>query len=101
MPYDITYMWDLECDTNPSAPRNRYTGTENRVVVEGKDWEFGISRCKLLCIGWINNKVLLYSAGNYIQHPVISHNRKEYFEKKVCVYLYVCMHAKLLQFYLK
>ena len=32
----------------------------------GKDWEFGISRCKLACIGWINNKVLLYSTGNYI-----------------------------------
>ena len=26
-----------------------------------KDWEFGISRCKLLYIEWINNKVLLYS----------------------------------------
>ena len=44
---------------------------ENRLVVakeeeEGKDWEFGISRCKLLYIGWINNKVLLYSTGNYI-----------------------------------
>ena len=25
--------------------------------VGGKDWEFGIS--KLLCIGWINSKVLL------------------------------------------
>ena len=25
----------------------------------GKDWEFGISRCKLLCTEWINNKVLL------------------------------------------
>ena len=24
-----------------------------------KDWEFGMSRCKLLYIGWINNKVLL------------------------------------------
>ena len=44
---------------------------------EGKDWEFGVSRCKLLYIGWINNKVLLYSTGNYIQYPVISHNGKE------------------------
>ena len=26
----------------------------------------------------INNKVLLYSTGNYSQHPVISHNRNEY-----------------------
>ena len=41
------------------------------------DWEFGISRCKLLYIEWINNKVLLYSTGNYIQYPVINHNGKE------------------------
>ena len=34
-------------------------------------------RCKLIYIGWIN-KVLLYSTGNYIQYPVISHNGKEY-----------------------
>ena len=25
----------------------------------GMEWEFGISRYKLLYIGWINNKVLL------------------------------------------
>ena len=31
----------------------------------GKDWEFAISRCKLVCIGWINSKVLQYSTGNY------------------------------------
>ena len=42
------------------------------------DWEFGMSRCKLLYIEWINNKVLLYSTGNYIQYPVINHNGKEY-----------------------
>ena len=24
----------------------------------GKNWEFGVSRCKLLYIGWINNKDL-------------------------------------------
>ena len=47
--------------------------TENRLVVakgeedgRGMEWEFGISRCKLVYIGWINNKVLLYSTGNYI-----------------------------------
>ena len=45
----------------------------------------GISRYKLLHIGWINNKVLLYSTGNYIQYPIINHNGKEY-EKK---YIYV------------
>ena len=43
----------------------------------GMDWEFGISRCKLLHIEWINNKFLLYNTGNYIQYPVINHNGKE------------------------
>ena len=46
-------------------------------VGRGMDWEFGVSRCKLLYTEWINNKVLLYSTGNYIQYPVINHNRKE------------------------
>ena len=51
----------------------------------GLDWEFGVSRCELSYIEWINNKVLLYSTGNYIQYPVINHNGKEY-EKE---YIYV------------
>ena len=42
----------------------------------GRDWEFGVSRCKLVYIGWINNKVLLYSTGNYIQYPMINHMEK-------------------------
>ena len=52
----------------------------------GLDPAFGVSRCKLLYIGWINNKVLLYSTGNYIPHPVINHNRQEYEEY---IYLYL------------
>ena len=55
---------------------------------EGMDWEFGISRCKLLYIEWINNKVLLYSAGNNIQYPVINHNGKEYKKEGVFIYTY-------------
>ena len=47
------------------------------------DWESGVSRCRLLYIGWIN-KVLLYSTGNYIQCPVIKHNGKN-MKKNVCV----------------
>ena len=43
-----------------------------------KDWEFGISRCELLYIEGINNKILLYSTGNYIQYTVINHSGKEY-----------------------
>ena len=37
----------------------------------GVDREFGISGGKLVYIGWINNKVLLYSTGHCIPHPVI------------------------------
>lgn len=46
--------------------------------------EFGIRRCKLLYIEWINNKVLLYNTGNYIHCPVIKHNGKED-KKNVCI----------------
>ena len=52
----------------------------------GKDWKFGISRCKLLYIEWINRKVLKYSVGSYIQYPVINHNGQEY--EKECIYTY-------------
>ena len=44
----------------------------------GMDWEFGVTRGKLLRLSWINNKVLQYSMRNYIQYPVIKHNGKEY-----------------------
>ena len=50
---------------------NRFTDIENIFVVgkgvggrKRKDWEFRISRCKPLYIGWINNKVPLYSTEN-------------------------------------
>ena len=34
----------------------------------GKDWELGVSRSKLVYIGWINNKALLYSTGYSISY---------------------------------
>ena len=42
----------------------------------GMDWGFRVSRCKLLHIEWINNKILLYSKGKFIQYPKINHNEK-------------------------
>ena len=46
--------------------RNRLTDAENRLAVAkregrggGMDWEFGVSRCKLLHLEWISNEVLL------------------------------------------
>ena len=42
----------------------------------GREWVFQMSRCRLLYMGWTENRVLLYSAGNYVQCPVISRNGK-------------------------
>ena len=30
----------------------------------GMDWEFGVSRCKLLHLEWISDEILLYSTGS-------------------------------------
>ena len=68
--------------------REQTCGYQEGGVWGRKYWELGISRCKLLYIGWINNKVLLYSTGDYIQYPVINHNGKEY---KKNIYMYVCV----------
>ena len=42
------------------------------------DWEFGVGRCKLSYMEWINNKILLYTTGNSMQYSVINHIGKEY-----------------------
>ena len=44
----------------------------------GMEWDFGVRRCKPEYIGWMSNKVLPYSTGNYIQYPKINHSGKEY-----------------------
>ena len=57
---------------NPSTKQTHRRG-EQTMVAKGEeggrrmDWEFGVSRCKLLHLEWINNEVLLYSTQNYIQ----------------------------------
>ena len=60
-------MWNLIYDTNELIYETETEShTENRLEVikgegggGGMDWEFGISRCKLLHREWIHNKVLL------------------------------------------
>ena len=87
--YESTSMWNLKYSTNEPIYRNRLTDTERLVVAKGEgcgggmDWEVGISRCKLLHLGWISHKVLLYSMGNYIQYPMMNYNGKEY--EKECI----------------
>ena len=56
------------------------TDIQNRFVVpgggggSGMDWEFGVSRCKLLHLEWINNEVVWNSTGKYIQSLGIEHD---------------------------
>ena len=50
------------------------------------------SRCKLLYIELINNKVLPYSTGIYIQYPVINHNGKKYNEE--CILHLLILHPQ-------
>ena len=80
---------------NPTTKRNRLTDIKNRLMVakgewsgKGMEWEVEVSRCKLLYIEWINNKLLLYSREKYIKCPAINHNGKEYF-KRIYRYRYI------------
>ena len=64
---------------------------ENRLVVAKEErvggwmeWEVEVSRCKLLCNEWKNNKVLPYRTENYIRYLMINHNGKESKNKNMC-----------------
>ena len=59
------------------------------------DWEFGVSRRKPVYIGWINNKVLLYRTGSYIQYSVINHNGKEQKLDSLPLFLFILMFSFL------
>ena len=68
----------------------------------GMDWDFGVSRRKLLYRQWINSKIIVYSIGSYIQYPVINQNGKGYEEEcTVSIYLSepLCCQQKLARLY--
>ena len=82
-------MWNLDTKERAYKTETAYR-VENRVVVPkgglregGMDWEFGVSQCKLFHVGWINDKILLCSIRNHVQHSVINHCRKEYEEESI------------------
>ena len=61
------------------------------------DWEFGVSRCRLLHLGWISNEILLHGTGKYIQALVMEHDGK-YYEKKnvyICTTGLLCHTAEI------
>ena len=72
IPYEITYMGHLKygtgepiykTETNSQTERPDLCLLKRGAVTGGRDWEFGVSSYKLLYIGWLNSKVLLYSTG--------------------------------------
>ena len=71
------------------STEKKFKDMENRFVVakgegegSGMDWEFGVSRCKLLHLEWISNEVLL----NYVQSLAMEHDGR-YYEKKKNIYV--------------
>ena len=50
-------------------------------VREGMEWEFGMSRYRLLHVKRKNNKVILYGTDNYIWYPMVNHRRLEIYRK--------------------
>ena len=78
------YIWNLKCDTNEVIYK---TGTDSQTYKtslwlpkekEGR-YRLGVwDQQSQTTIYKINNNILLYSTGNYIQYPVINHKGKEY-----------------------
>ena len=62
----------------------------------GMDWKFGVSRCKILYIEWINKKILLYNTENYNPYFVINHNGKDYENNvSICILDSFCYIAEI------
>ena len=76
--YNTTQMNMSMKQKQPHRHREQIWGCQGGGGWGGMDWKFGVSRCKVSYIERINNKVLLYGAGNYIQYHVLSDNGKEY-----------------------
>ena len=71
------YIYDTNEQKQTHRHREQTCGCRGEGVGERwlRVWD---QQCKILYIGWTNNKVLLYSTGNYIQYAVINQNGKEY-----------------------
>ena len=54
----------------------------------GLDWEFGVSRYKLLHLEKISYHDLLCSTGNYIQSLGIDRDGRTIIRKKKCIHMY-------------
>ena len=79
-------MAQMNLSVKQNHRHGEQTGCCQVVEGEGMEWEASVSRCKLLYIEQVTNKVLLI-AQRTSQYPSINHNAKEY-KKKECLYMY-------------
>ena len=90
----ITYIWNLKYDTNELIYETvANSQTENKLLVDkgvgvGEGWigSLGLADAHSY-IEQTNNKILLYSTGNYIHYLVLNHYGKQYEKEHICVSL--------------
>ena len=82
----------------PSTKQKQIMDMESRLVIArgkggrcGMDGEFGVGRCKLLYLEWINNGILLDSSKNYVQSLGLERDGRSMNKKNVCI----CMAGSL------
>lgn len=79
-------MWNLKQDTNKLTKQSRLKDMENRLVVAKRVGGEGLGvwgQQMQTIVYRINNKVRLYSTGNYIQYPLINHNRNKHEKERI------------------
>lgn len=72
-------MWHLKCETNEfiyETDSDQRADLCSQGVGVGKAWELAVSRCKLGHRMARQQKVLPYSTGKCIQHPVMNPSGK-------------------------
>ena len=101
-------MWNLKYATNEliyKTEADSQTQKTNLWLPKEKDGrgisqELVISGYKVLYIRQINNKVLLYSTGKYIQYLIINHSGKEHEKEYIYIYIknnHFAVQRKLIQ----
>ena len=84
-PRDWTWNLALQADSLLLSPPNHQETIKKISLAngqgggEGMDWEFGVSRCRLLHIEWINNKSYCMVQGIIFMYSEINRRQKSVF----------------------
>ena len=86
-------MWNLKYNTKQLVYETETDSQTYRrdlwLPSEGNGWIGSLRfECKLLYIGWIDNKVLLYGVGNYVHHHYYSTMEKN-MKKNIHMHKYI------------